>query len=206
MDLAAFPEKATQDGVGSSLFSTNAFKTFQPWRDYMGLSHAIQDILGLKPAAEPPGSVDDVCAALGSWRIDTSDPSGGVSPSPPARVPNCEPPITRRARPAASDVNGVSVPRRRRGSKNRRSRICRDGGDSKAPPSARMMCSFCKHNGESPQVYSSHWLKNRSGEIVCPYLRKYVCPLCGASGARAHTKRFCPEVDPAYSSIYVKGA
>lgn len=65
------------------------------------------------------------------------------------------------------------------------------------------LCQFCKNNEESVLVYRSHWLKGPTGEVLCPFLRKYVCPLCGATGPKAHTLRFCPKVGSAYSSVYV---
>ncbi|XP_015276369.1 PREDICTED: nanos homolog 2-like [Gekko japonicus] len=74
---------------------------------------------------------------------------------------------------------------------------CRTGGG------AAQICQFCKHNGESKNVYSSHPLKREDGRVVCPILRNYVCPLCGATADKAHTLKYCP-LNQGKQSLYRK--
>ncbi|KAK2721081.1 hypothetical protein QYM36_003375 [Artemia franciscana] len=52
-------------------------------------------------------------------------------------------------------------------------------------------CVFCKNNGEEETMYKSHILKDKFNKVQCPVLRKYVCPHCGESGDKAHTKKYC---------------
>lgn len=54
-------------------------------------------------------------------------------------------------------------------------------------------CGFCKSNKETKEFYTSHYLKNSEGHVVCPILSKYVCPYCQATGIYAHTKGYCPK-------------
>lgn len=54
-------------------------------------------------------------------------------------------------------------------------------------------CRFCKQNGESARVYRSHKLKSDDGKVLCPILWNYTCPICEATGDRAHTRRYCPQ-------------
>lgn len=69
-------------------------------------------------------------------------------------------------------------------------------------PSGKAACAFCKHNGEARQVYGGHSLRDAGGRVLCPVLRSYVCPQCGATQDRAHTKRFCPLTRRGYTSVY----
>lgn len=191
-------------------------KSFQPWRDYIGLSDTIREILGRNSAAESPPPVsksphpqrDELCAALRSVRINATSQSADRAPHLPGGEPTLPGPSAPRCcapDDPAVDLKLAPRPAGARGRKERRKGARFKTLDAPIPPSPeRMFCSFCKHNGESELVYGSHWLKNQSGDVLCPYLRQYVCPLCGATGARAHTKRFCPRVDSAYSSVYTK--
>lgn len=59
-------------------------------------------------------------------------------------------------------------------------------------------CQFCKANNETELVYSSHSLKDSNGQIVCPVLLNYQCPICHATGVNAHTKKYCPVLQRRY--------
>ncbi|CAH8561455.1 unnamed protein product [Heterobilharzia americana] len=56
------------------------------------------------------------------------------------------------------------------------------------------LCVFCRNNNEPKEVYTSHKVKDRSGRVTCPFLRKFTCPLCGATKDNAHTIRYCPKL------------
>ncbi|KAG8428873.1 hypothetical protein GDO86_019066 [Hymenochirus boettgeri] len=63
-------------------------------------------------------------------------------------------------------------------------------------------CSFCKNNGESKRIYTTHSLKDDQESVTCPILRNFTCPQCGATGDNAHTRRFCPMTEKDYCSVY----
>ncbi|XP_020786044.2 nanos homolog 3 [Boleophthalmus pectinirostris] len=188
-------------------FMESDSKSFQPWKDYMGLSDTIKGILGQSGASEasdptPPApdlQTDELCRALLSVCIRSASPPR-VYDEVPMTSPQCTDGFYY-ALPFSGEAGSLK-PRQKLNPKERR-KTPRFKPPAAASPE-RMFCSFCKHNGESEMVYGSHWLKNQAGEVLCPYLQQYVCPLCGATGTKAHTKRFCPKVDSAYSSVYAK--
>ena len=72
------------------------------------------------------------------------------------------------------------------------SNVIRNAELQKAYGGRIKICTFCKTNGETVLVYSSHSLKDVSDKITCPILLNYSCPECGAAGQRSHTKKYCP--------------
>ncbi|XP_068607032.1 nanos homolog 3 [Brachionichthys hirsutus] len=185
------------------------YRSFQPWRDYIGLSDTIQEILRTNSAPGPP-PLTPKAPCSGSDQRECEREAVPVH-SDAVRSSGCAP-----GYPAAAWAR----PRPPEGSKLGRGRATAPGpkGHQKMarfkapgtlcapPPPEPVCCSFCKHNGESELVYGSHWLKTPTGDVLCPFLRKYVCPICGATGPKAHTKRFCPKVDCAYSSVYTQSS
>lgn len=74
------------------------------------------------------------------------------------------------------------------------------GSPAYLPPSRKFrtkirfdFCVFCRNNGEDEQFFLAHTLKDDSGQVICPVLRAYVCPICGATGPVAHTIKYCPQ-------------
>lgn len=53
-------------------------------------------------------------------------------------------------------------------------------------------CVFCQNNHEPEYVYTTHPTKDSLGRVICPKLRSYKCPTCGANGDLAHTLKYCP--------------
>jgi len=50
-------------------------------------------------------------------------------------------------------------------------------------------CKVCKDAGKQESVYTSHYVKDKSGRVTCPTLLSQECRYCFKSG---HTLKFCP--------------
>uniref|UniRef100_A0A4W5KR42 Nanos homolog 3 n=1 Tax=Hucho hucho TaxID=62062 RepID=A0A4W5KR42_9TELE len=195
-------------------------KSFQPWRDYMKLADAVRE-MQLGNFTSEPSTVDGHDSGICSTTVEFEEfpPRALLSPITPVATPPLPHemesldteiiPVRKDAALRPSSSKGPKIPtaasRPSVGTRVQRERkATRSKTPEEVPSPERQFCSFCKHNGESESVFGSHSLKDQDGDVVCPYLRQYVCPLCGATGAQAHTKRFCPRVETTYNSVYVK--
>ena len=69
-------------------------------------------------------------------------------------------------------------------------------------PDIQSPCRFCMRNEPGNwTVYMSHPVRDSKDRVVCPQLRSYVCPNCGATGDRAHTRAYCPLGPPVKSVV-----
>ncbi|KAM8704111.1 hypothetical protein ACLKA7_008682 [Drosophila subpalustris] len=65
--------------------------------------------------------------------------------------------------------------------------------NGKAKELVNRHCVFCENNNEPEALVNSHSVRDSYGRVLCPKLRTYVCPICGASGDSAHTIKYCPK-------------
>ena len=56
-------------------------------------------------------------------------------------------------------------------------------------------CKVCKDAGKPESEYSSHWVKDKEGKVICPYIKGLNCNYCmnygNASQAAGHTPKYC---------------
>lgn len=170
---------------------------FRLFRDYFGLIRLVQNAEELEGSAGP-GTFDSLydftytkrsrVDSVGSDHSLTSSSSGGNPDIELCGVETSKAPGTSLAPGAPTrnvskrnSENNSEVANRNR--KNRESKKNRNAN----------VCVFCRNNGESKKVYSSHILKDAEGNTTCPILRAYTCPLCKASGDQSHTIKYCPK-------------
>jgi len=61
-----------------------------------------------------------------------------------------------------------------------------------ASANAKKCCKVCKDSGKSEAVFSTHFVKDNKGKVICPTLLALNCRYCNVSG---HTVKFCKALE-----------
>lgn len=140
-------------------------QSFDMWHDYMNLGTLLKRLCDRGPEER----------GLLRRSAPVAAAAEGTAVGPPSHSQICGGEVHRNS-PDTSSVSSLS------------------DASSSGTSSDADFCRFCKQNGESRRVYRSHTLKSANGNVVCPILWNYTCPICGATGDYAHTRRYCPVV------------
>lgn len=167
---------------------------FRLFRDYFGLIRLVQN-------AELEGTGPNGFDSLYDFtytkrsRVDSVGSDHSLTSSSSGGNPDIELCIETSKAPGTSLAPGAptrSVSKRNAENNSEVANRNRKNRESKKNRNANV-CVFCRNNGESKKVYSSHVLKDAEGNTTCPILRAYTCPLCKASGDQSHTIKYCPK-------------
>lgn len=56
----------------------------------------------------------------------------------------------------------------------------------------KIVCKVCKDANKPESTYTSHYVKDKCGNVVCPTLLSLECRFCHGKG---HTVKFCMKLD-----------
>lgn len=179
--------------VASLKASFDEKSEFRLFRDYFGLIRLVQNVADLDSAEPTFDSLYDFTYTKRS-RVDSVGSDHSLTSSSSGGNPDIELCIDSSKAPGPSLAPGAPTRVSKRNVENN-SEVAnrnRKNRESKKNRNANV-CVFCRNNGESKKVYSSHVLKDAEGNTTCPILRAYTCPLCKASGNESHTIKYCPK-------------